>query len=106
MWKFESTSIPGVFYIVTTLPSGCVITAPDNASNDSNPTIETKRDGYRPQQLWKFVTGSGVNLLIQSYVQSEGLVLDTGNDSNPGQLIKLWSRDDDNDNQKFYMLIN
>ena len=107
MWAFEPTDIPGVFYI-TTKASTNVITVPVGAKNGSLPTLQPKRDGYEPAQLWKFLPSKdGVNLLIQNYsLDGNGLVLDCPNGSSVGTKCQLWSRGgDNNDNQKFYMKI-
>ena len=107
LWTFEPTdAIPGVFYI-TTKASTNVITVPPGAKNSSLPTLQPKRSGYDPAQLWKFIpTKYGVNLLIQNYsLDGNGLVLDC-NDGGVGKQCHMWCRgDDNNDNQKSYMKI-
>lgn len=102
MWAFQGTPIPGVFYIATTPISGCVITIPDDAVEGSNPTIEAKRGGFQPQQLWKFITSSdGTYLLIQNYSEKTSFVLDTKG-GGEGSHVVVWNRSDSN-NQRFYM---
>ena len=104
LWTFELTPIPGVFYI-TNKASGQVLTVPTAVKDGTFPTLASKRAGYVPAQLWKFVpSGDGVYRMIQNYsLDGNGMVLD-GNGGGVGKEIQMWSRAD-NDNQKFYVNI-
>ena len=69
--------------------------------------MQPKVEGHVATQLWKFVTANNdADLLIQNYSRvSGGLTIDCKNGSSVGQVPHLWSRNDGNDNQKFYMTI-
>ena len=86
--------------------SGNVITVPVGATKGTLPTLEPKREAFEPSQLWKFLSSrDGVNLRIQNYsLDGNGLVLDC-NGGGTGTQCRMWTRDDDSDNQKFYMKI-
>ena len=103
LWKFELTPIPGVFYIISTA-SGQVLSVPAPVGDRTYPTLVPKKDGYNPEQLWKFISSAdGVNLLIQNYsLDGNGHVLDCG--GGPDSQVYVWERHD-NDNQKYYMNI-
>lgn len=103
LWKFLYTKIPGVFYIASYSDSTYVLTVPENAQNLSQPTLEEKQNKYNRRQLWRLVPSSdGANSMIQNYDTSNGngLMLDTDNGNNEGQITHLWPRND-NDNQKW-----
>ena len=92
-----------MFYIKTLNGSDFVITVPDSVKDRDYPTMEPKAFGYSPTQLWKFVQANeGPNLLIQNYdMETGGLVLDTS--GTPGTEVIVYSRQDWNDNQKYFV---
>ena len=67
-WTFDLTPIPGVFYIKKNKASGQVLTVPAGVKDRDFPTLQSKKGGYDPSQLWRFVPSAyGVNLVIQNY---------------------------------------
>jgi len=103
LWRFDGTPIPGVFYIKSSATDLC-LTVPDNAEQRSEPTLEKRRSGFQPQQLWKFITAIGdSDLLIQNYSIDSPLGLDTRSAVEPGIIVHMWTSQTTNDSQKFYV---
>ncbi len=105
LWTFETTPIPGVFYIVSNLSTGYVVTAPADGSF-GNPTIQPKLDGNHPTQMWKILQYMNAQCQIQNYfLQSNGPVFVVGANAT-GEPVTLYSiSTGDNDNQKFFVQV-
>ena len=81
-----------------------MLTIPTGVKDRDFPTLQSKKGGYDPSQLWRFVPSAyGVNVVIQNYsLDGNGMVLYcTGG---AGKELGMWSRGDSG-SERFYVNI-
>lgn len=107
LWKFVESGIPDVYFIQTAMETEYVLTAAAGGETEGRPTVQPKKPGADPSQLWLLCAPHDyrVGRCIMSYVVGgrSSLVLDArGARTGPGTDLILFARHNGN-NQRWYV---